>query len=139
LNFAIWRQGTTGIAPLDNEIHKAIQFGYAHHIVRLMFFLNILILDGIRFMDVKQWFMEVCAIDAWDWVMVSNVGAMGFFSPSFMTRPYIASSAYWTRMSTYKKGEWSKSVDALYHNFVNRNRHILAKHAKFYLHKKKLS
>ena len=117
---------STGISLLDNEIKKSVATGYAHHIVRLMIFVNIMVLCQIQFDDVHRWFMEVCAIDAYDWVMVSNIGSMGFFSDKFMSKPYLASSNYLTKMSDYKLSKQERSVlDALFYGFLNCNKSML--------------
>jgi len=44
-----------------------------------------------------------------------------------MTRPYFSSSNYILKMSDYKKGEWCKTLDALYYNFINRHQKMLEK------------
>jgi deoxyribodipyrimidine photolyase-related protein len=132
LHWDNWMQANTGVPLLDNEIKKATKYAYAHHIIRLMVFLNVMVLCSVRFADVKKWFMQVCAIDAWDWVMVSNIGAMGFYSHRFMTRPYLSSSAYWRRMSDYPSGEWAGSIDAIFRDFIRRNRTALRKYGAFY-------
>ena len=75
-----WYSATTGITIIDNEIKKAIAYGYAHHIIRLMVFLNFLILSEINPNDIYKWFMEVVSIDAYDWVMIPNIYSMGGFS-----------------------------------------------------------
>ena len=117
----VWRSGTTGIVPYDTELKKAIKYGYAHHIVRLMVFMGLFIIMEIDPAEVYKWFMEVVAIDAYDWVMVGNVYAMGYYYTGAMTRPYISSSAYITRMSDYKKdGTWDKIWDALFYRFISR-------------------
>jgi len=114
-----WYTGTTGITPLDKEIKKALKYGYAHHIVRLMIFMNFFILSQIHPSDIIKWFMEVVSIDAYSWVMESNIYAMGYFTPMAMTKPYISSSHYIARMTNYKKdGHWDKIWDDLYHRFI---------------------
>jgi deoxyribodipyrimidine photolyase-related protein len=114
-----WYSGTTGILILDNEIKKAITYGYAHHIVRLMVFLNFFILTEIRPSDIYKWFMEVVSIDAYDWVMIPNIYSMGYFSSIGMRRPYLSSSNYLLKMSNYKKdGKWDVIWTDKYRSFV---------------------
>ena len=114
-----WYTGATGIYPLDNEIKKAISTGYAHHIVRLMVFLNFFILSGYHPYVIYKWFMEVVSIDAYDWVMVPNVYAMGYFYNKAMTRPYLSKSTYIAKMSDYKKdGKWDVTWDMMYDKFI---------------------
>lgn len=114
-----WYSGKTGLIVIDKEIEKAIEFGYSHHIIRLMIFLNFMIINEIRPEDIYKWFMEVISIDAYDWVMVSNIYSMGFFSKIGMRRPYLSSSNYITKMSNYKKdGKWDIIWDEKYRSFV---------------------
>jgi len=114
-----WYSATTGIYLLDNEIKKAIQFGYAHHIIRLMVFLNFLLLSEIKPNDIYKWFMEVVSIDAYDWVMIPNIYSMGYFSNIGMKRPYLSSSNYLLKMSNYKKdGKWDTIWTDKFRSFV---------------------
>lgn len=120
LDARAWYGATTGMYPLDNEIRKALDHGYAHHIVRLMFFLNQMILRRTDPHDIYKWFMEVVSIDAYDWVMVPNIWAMGYFWPGAMRKPYISSSNYVLKMSNYHKdGQWDVIWTQQYHTFVN--------------------
>ena len=38
-----------------------------------------------------------------------------------MQKPYISSSNYILKMSNYKKGDWSKKWDDLYHSFLKKH------------------
>jgi deoxyribodipyrimidine photolyase-related protein len=115
-----WYKGETGLVPLDNEIKKALETGYAHHIVRLMVFMNFFILCNLHPKVIYKWFMEVVSIDAYDWIMVSNIYAMGYFTNKAMSRPYISTSSYIVKMSDYKKdGVWDVLWDSLFYNFIS--------------------
>jgi deoxyribodipyrimidine photolyase-related protein len=123
-----WYSGTTGLFIIDNEIKKAIDYGYSHHIIRLMVFLNFMIINEIRPDDIYKWFMEVISIDAYDWVMISNIYSMGYFSKIGMKRPYLSSSNYIIKMSNYKKdGNWDIIWDEKFRSFVK------SRNIKFYL------
>lgn len=116
-----WLTGNTGILPLDEEIKKACQYGYSHHIVRLMIFMNFFILCELHPHVIYKWFMEVVSMDAYSWVMISNIYAMGYFYPKLMTKPYLSTSNYIIKMTNYKKnGHWEKIWDALYHDFLRK-------------------
>jgi deoxyribodipyrimidine photolyase-related protein len=120
-DYKIWYTGNTGILPLDEEIKKAHDYGYSHHIVRLMIFMNFFILCEVHPLEIYKWFMEVVSIDAYSWVMISNIYAMGYFYPKLMTKPYLSTSGYIVKMSNYKKnGNWDKIWDALYHDFISK-------------------
>lgn len=111
---------------LDTEIDKCIEYSYSHHIIRLMVFLNIFNLCGVSPYEIKKWFMEICAIDAWDWVMDSNIWMMGYFSDKFMKKPYISTENYIIKMSNYKK-EPCIIWKSLYYNFLFKNKDKLKK------------
>ncbi len=117
-----WYTGNTGIEPIDDSIKSILKYGYAHHIVRLMYLSNIMNLSGIEPKEIYRWFMEMF-VDSSDWVMAPNVYGMGTFSDGgiFSTKPYICGSNYIIKMSNYKKGEWSEIVDGLYWNFIAKN------------------
>lgn len=118
-NQSDWYNGTTGILPIDEEIKKIKKYGYAHHIVRLMVLMNFFILCNVHPQEIYRWFMEVVSMDAYSWVMISNIYAMGYFLPRIMSKPYISSSNYILKMTNYKKdGHWNIIWDALYHKFL---------------------
>jgi deoxyribodipyrimidine photolyase-related protein len=132
-----WYTGTTTIELLDDIIKKVLQYGYAHHIERLMYIGNFMLLNETDPQDVYDWFMSLF-IDAYPWVMEANVYAMSQYStgPLIMTRPYFSSSNYINKMSSYKVSkdlygkiklgtenyEWYEIWNALYYNFINNNK-----------------
>jgi len=128
-----WFNGDTGMSPIDNEIKKAVEYGYSHHIIRLMMFLNFFILMEIHPRVIYTWFMEVVAIDAYDWVMKSNIYAMGWFYSAAMTKPYISTSNYIRKMSNYKPGEWCKIWDALFYRYLHTHKSQFTGSSKMYL------
>jgi deoxyribodipyrimidine photolyase-related protein len=116
---ASWYDGTTGIAPLDHVIGKTLEYGWAHHIERLMIAANLMNLSGIEPLEVYRWFMEMF-VDAYDWVMVPNVFGMGLTSEGgiFTTKPYICGSNYVRKMSDFQPGPWCDVMDGLFWRFV---------------------
>ena len=54
----IWYEGNTGIVPLDDSIKNCINYGYTHHIERLMILSNIMNLCGVDPNDIYKWFMK---------------------------------------------------------------------------------
>ncbi len=110
---------TTGITPLDDTITKALNYGYTHHIERLMVAGNFLLLSGTHPDAVYTWFMGLF-VDAYDWVMVPNVYGMSQFADGgiFATKPYISGSNYLHKMSNYPKAPWAATWDGLYWNFI---------------------
>jgi deoxyribodipyrimidine photolyase-related protein len=120
---ASFYDGTTGIEPIDVVINKVLQTGYCHHIERLMILGNFMLLCEFDPNEVYRWFMELF-IDAYDWVMVTNIYGMSQFADGGLmaTKPYISGSAYLLKMSDYKKGEWCAIWDALFWHFMNKQR-----------------
>ncbi len=128
-----WYEGSTGLPPLDHAIKNALNYGWSHHIERLMILSNIMNLCEIKPTIVYKWFMEMF-VDSSDWVMVPNVYGMGLFSDGgiFATKPYICGSSYFMKMMDFKKGDWCNIMDGLYWRFIDRNR-------KFFLRNPRLS
>ena len=115
--------GTTGIAPIDITIKKVLQTGYCHHIERLMVLGNFMLLCEFDPNEVYKWFMELF-IDAYDWVMVTNIYGMSQFADGGLmaTKPYISGSNYLMKMSNYKKGPWQEVWDGLFWRFMHTQR-----------------
>jgi deoxyribodipyrimidine photolyase-related protein len=125
--------GTTGLPPLDAVIRRVNEWGYCHHIERLMVLSNLMLLCEVHPREVHRWFMEMF-VDSADWVMGPNVYGMGQFADGgiFATKPYICASNYILKMSDHKKGEWCDVVDGLYWRFIE-------KHEKFFMSNPRLS
>jgi deoxyribodipyrimidine photolyase-related protein len=123
--------GSTGILPIDSVIKKVLETGYCHHIERLMVLGNFMLLCEFDPDEVYRWFMELF-IDAFDWVMVTNVYGMSQFADGGLmsTKPYISSSNYLMKMSNYKKGEWQETWDALFWRFMHVNRAFFLKNPR---------
>lgn len=112
-----WYAGTTGLDPLDDVIASCADTAYAHHINRLMVILNAFTLTNHADAAVYRWFMEMVAIDAYDWVMVSNISIMRHKQH----KPYVSSSAYIVRMSTgFDEGDWKDRWDALFYAYIRK-------------------
>jgi deoxyribodipyrimidine photolyase-related protein len=128
LNEKFWT-GNTNIKPIDSIINKLVTYAYAHHIERLMYLGNFMLICMIEPKEVYRIFME-WAIDAYEWVMIPNVFGMSQYADggTMMTRPYFSSSNYINKMSSFKRdGEWDVIWDALYYNFINKHEKILRK------------
>lgn len=148
INKKIWYNGEEFIIPPINDlIKKCLKYCYAHHIERLMFLGNFMLLCEMKPTDVYEWFSSMF-IDSYPAFMETNVYGMSQFSAGklMMTRPYFSSSNYLNKMSDYKrkKGvypsielkknglvkyilEWYEIWDCLYYNFIHKNKQILAK------------
>lgn len=119
-----------------NCIHQSIQpvvnYGYNHHIQRLMVLGNFANLFGISPQQTADWFNELY-IDAYDWVVLPNVLGMALYADGGLlsTKPYIASGNYINKMSDYCSScvfhvkhqleEDACPFNALYWNFIDRH------------------
>ena len=123
-----WYKGNTGLPPLDYAITNAVNYGWSHHIERLMILANIMNLCEINPRQVYKWFMEMF-VDSSDWVMSPNVYGMGLFSDGgiFATKPYICGSSYFLKMMHFKKGPWCDIMDGLYWRFIDKNKKFFLK------------
>jgi deoxyribodipyrimidine photolyase-related protein len=126
----LW-EGKTGMVPIDSIINNINKYAYAHHIERLMYLGNYLLICMCDPKEVHRIFME-WTIDSYDWVMTPNVMGMSQYADKgmMMTRLYFSSSNYIVKMSNFKKSkdnEWWKTWDALYYNFINKHYDILKK------------
>jgi len=137
-----WYNGSTNFDIMNDLIHKALKYGWLHHIERLMYIGNFMLITKTDPIYVYKWFMEMF-IDAYPWVMKPNVYGMSQFStgPLMMKRPYFSSSNYIDKMSNYKRKsnilnkikingeeyEWYEIWDCLFYNFINSNYKYLSK------------
>ena len=123
--------GTTGIAPIDLTIKKILKTGYCHHIERLMVLGNFMLLCEFDPDEVYKWFMEFF-IDAYDWVMVTNIYGMSQFADGGLmsSKPYVGGSNYLMKMSDYPKGEWQEIWDALFWRFLDVHREVFLKNPR---------
>jgi deoxyribodipyrimidine photolyase-related protein len=107
--------------------------GYAHHIQRLMILSNFALIAGFNPQAVENWF-HATFIDAYDWVMQTNVLGMGLFADGgiLASKPYAASANYINKMSDYcgncqynfkeKTGEKACPFNFFYWDFLARHR-----------------
>ncbi|MEL6108286.1 MAG: cryptochrome/photolyase family protein [Planctomycetota bacterium] len=124
--------GSTGVVPIDDTIHRLLKTGYCHHIERLMVLGGFMFLCEIDPDEIYRWFMELF-VDSYDWVMVPNVYAMSQNADGGLitTKPYFSGSAYVRKMSHYKKGEWCDVWDGLYWRWIWNHADELAKNPRW--------
>ena len=128
--------GDTPMNCLHQSIDQAKRTGYNHHIQRLMILSNFALIAGLSPQAVESWF-HAAFIDAYDWVMQTNVIGMGLFADGgvLATKPYAASANYINRMSDYCKGcqynpklrtgENACPFNFFYWDFLARHRDVL--------------
>lgn len=129
--------GHTHMRCLGDSIGQTLQYGYAHHIQRLMVIGNFALLAGLSPQQVEDWFLAVY-VDAVEWVELPNVAGMALFANGgrFTSKPYISSGAYIKRMSNYcdncrynpslKTGDKACPFTTLYWGFLDRHEAMLS-------------
>jgi len=121
--------GKTQMRCMQQVVDQTLQYGYAHHIQRLMVTGNFSLLAQLSPQAVSDWYLAVY-VDAVEWVELPNVAGMALFANGgrFTSKPYISSGAYIKRMSNYcqgcrydpteKTGSNACPVTVLYWNFL---------------------
>lgn len=101
---AFYWTGDTKLNCLQQVLNQVKEIGYAHHIQRLMVLNNFALIAGISPQELEDWF-HAAFIDAYDWVMQTNVIGMGQFADGGLmaSKPYAASANYINKMSNYCK------------------------------------
>lgn len=131
-----WDQNTD-MACVKDAVSDVINYGYAHHIKRLMVLGNFASLAGINPKEVNDWF-NAFFIDAHDYVVTPNVIGMAMHADGgiMATKPYVSSGAYIHKMGDHcencaydvnvKSGEKACPFNILYWDFIDRNQEKLA-------------
>lgn len=129
--------GETDMHCLAQTIGDTLQYGYAHHIQRLMITGLYSLLLGVRPEEIHRWYLAVY-VDAIEWVELPNTLGMSQFADGGMlaSKPYCASGNYIKRMSNYCKscrfdpskrtGEDACPFTTLYWDFLDRHQERLA-------------
>ena len=97
--------GETEMMCLRQCIQQTLDYGYAHHIQRLMVTGLFVLLLGVAPSLVHRWYLAVY-VDAVKWVELPNTLGMSQFADGgiMATKPYCASGSYIQRMSNYCDG-----------------------------------
>lgn len=96
--------GETDMQCLRASIQQTLQYGYAHHIQRLMVTGLFALLYGVEPKQVHEWYLAVY-VDAVEWVELPNTMGMSQYADSGLmaSKPYAASGHYINKMSNYCK------------------------------------
>jgi len=133
--------GETKMACLSHAIGQSLEYGYAHHIQRLMVTGNFALLAGIDPDEVDAWYLGIY-MDAIEWVEITNTRGMSQYADGGIvgTKPYVSSAAYLHKMGHYcknchydhkqKTGEKACPFNSLYWHFYNRHREKLEKNPR---------
>jgi deoxyribodipyrimidine photolyase-related protein len=128
-----WDASQAKMNCLRQCLTQTEQTGYAHHIQRLMILSNFALIAGISPQAIENWF-HAAYIDAYDWVMQTNVLGMGQYADGGMlaSKPYASSANYVNKMSDYCKdcqydyksrtGDKACPFNYFYWDFLDRHR-----------------
>jgi deoxyribodipyrimidine photolyase-related protein len=131
-----WDASQAKMNCLHQTLVQVEEIGYAHHIQRLMVLSNFALIAGLNPQEVKDWF-HAAFIDAYDWVMQTNILGMGLFADGgiLASKPYAASANYINKMSDYcagcqydpkkRTGETACPFNFFYWNFLDRHQEKL--------------
>ncbi|TAF99505.1 MAG: cryptochrome/photolyase family protein [Betaproteobacteria bacterium] len=122
--------GQTQMNCLKHCVNQTLDYGYAHHIQRLMITGMFGVTAQIEPQQLCDWYLSVY-VDAIEWVELPNTAGMALFANGgrFTSKPYVASGAYVKRMSNYcdgcryrpdqKTGANACPLTTLYWNFLD--------------------
>ena len=128
-----WNASKTEMNCLRQTLIQVEETAYGHHIQRLMVLNNFALIAGISPQEIENWFHSAF-IDAYDWVMQTNVLGMGQFADGgiLASKPYAASANYINKMSDYcgdckynqrdRTGDRACPFNFFYWDFLNRHR-----------------
>jgi len=102
---AFYWTADTDMNCLHHCIRQTLDYGYAHHIQRLMVTGLFAMLFGVDPAEVHRWYLAVY-VDAVEWVELPNTLGMSQYADGgvMASKPYCASGAYINRMSNACRG-----------------------------------
>ena len=133
--------GKTKMRCLNESINQVVEYGYGHHIQRLMVTGLFSLLYGVKPSEIHAWYLSMF-VDAIAWVETPNTIGMSQYADGGIvgSKPYIASGGYINRMSNYCKNCNYKATEAsgenacpfttLYWYFVYKNKDLLKKNPR---------
>ncbi len=129
--------GDTAMNCMREAVGQTLDYGYAHHIQRLMVTGNFALLAEVAPQAVCDWYLAVY-VDAVEWAELPNTAGMALYANGgrFTSKPYVASGAYINRMSNYcagcryrpevRHGPRACPFTTLYWHFLERKHDALA-------------
>ena len=134
---------------LQDALHSTLEYGYAHHIHRLMVTGLYSLLLGVEPKQIEAWY-HAMYVDAVAWVELPNTLGMSQFVDGGLlaSKPYLASGAYIKRMSNacascpYKPekrhGDKACPFTVLYWDFLMQHEQRLRAHPRMNMQLKNL-
>ncbi|MDV5167782.1 cryptochrome/photolyase family protein [Photobacterium rosenbergii] len=125
--------GETKMNCLHHAISQSLEYGYAHHIQRLMVTGNFCMIAGIDPDEVDAWYLGIY-VDAIEWVEMPNTRGMSQYADGGIvgSKAYAASGNYINKMSDYclhchyqvkeKTSENACPLNSLYWHFMTQHR-----------------
>ena len=138
---ALYWTGETEAACLREAVGQVLDYGYGHHIQRLMVTGLFALLLGVEPRRIHAWYLAMY-VDAVEWVEAPNTLGMSQYADGGLlaSKPYAASGAYIQRMSNYcdrcpfapkqATGETACPFTTLYWDFLARHRARFADHPR---------
>jgi deoxyribodipyrimidine photolyase-related protein len=136
--------GHTDMACLRDALQQTLEYGYAHHIQRLMVTGLYALLLGVDPKALHEWYLAVY-VDAVEWVELPNTLGMSQFADGGLlgSKPYIASGKYLQKMGQYcagcryrpdeATGERACPYTTLYWDFLDRHEERFRNHPRLAL------
>jgi deoxyribodipyrimidine photolyase-related protein len=128
--------GETDMACARDALQSVLDYGYGHHIQRLMVTGNLALTSGVDPHQISDWYLGMY-VDAMDWVTLPNTLGMVMFADGGLvaTKPYASTGKYIDRMSDYcgschydpsiRSGKKACPLTTFYWDFLQRNRNSL--------------
>lgn len=137
----LYWDANTDLLCLKDAITNILNYGYSHHIQRLMVLSNFSNLTNTDPRQLNQWFW-LAYIDAYEWVELPNVLGMSTFADGgiLASKPYVSGGNYINKMSNccsqckydvkQKVGEKACPFNYLYWHFVDQHRESFAENGR---------
>lgn len=147
---AFYWSGDTDLNCLHEVIKQTLEYGYAHHIQRLMVSGLFALLLGVKPLEVHKWYLAVY-LDAVEWVEAPNTLGMSQYADGGLmaSKPYVATGKYIQRMSNYcqscryhpaqSSGDEACPFTVLYWDFLLRHEKLLRSNPRMSLQVRNLS
>ncbi len=130
--------GKTSLNCLKRSLEQTLEYGYAHHIQRLMVTGLFGLLWGVDPKAIHFWYLSIY-VDALEWVELPNTLGMSQYADggAMASKPYVSTGKYINRMSNYCKecryrpdvrlGEDACPITVLYWDYLSRHEKRLDK------------
>lgn len=141
---AFYWTGETEMNCLREVVCQTLEYGYAHHIQRLMVTGLYALLAGVKPVEVHKWYLAIY-VDAVEWVELPNVIGMSQYADGgiIASKPYGASGKYIQKMSNYcgacrfvphrAVGSEACPLTTLYWDFLDRHETLLRRNPRMAL------